>query len=177
MLEREGLEFKVRPADVDETPLSDESPAAMVERLSIKKATAISASPGDVVLAADTIVTVDGVILGKPDDIPHAKAMIQMLQGKPHQVMTGVCVHRAEPKRTDHWVTTTTVVFNPLTDTEIDWYLKNSSPLDKAGSYAIQEHGEFLVKSIDGSYDNVVGLPVKEVLDALASFANDSRVR
>ena len=77
---------------------------------------------------------------------------------------------RAAPATVENWVTTTTVTFNPLTDDQIDWYLKNSSPLDKAGAYGIQEHREFLVESLDGSYDNVVGLPVKDVLEVLETF-------
>jgi septum formation protein len=170
MLEGAGLEFAVRPADADESPLPNESPEALVERLAAVKAQAVDAGPSDTVIAADTVVTIDAHILGKPTDLKHAEKMISVLQGRSHKVMTGVCILRAEPFRIRNWVTTTTVAFNDLSMEDIRWYLENSSPLDKAGAYAIQEHGEFLVASIDGSYDNVVGLPLQEVLQELDSF-------
>ena len=172
MLESAGVTFPVRPADVDESVRPNEIPHVLVERLACEKAKAVTAQSTDTVLAADTIVVIDGVILGKPSDRAHAKAMITTLQGQSHHVLTGVCIHRTEPEKTTSWVTTTTVTFNPLNDLDVEWYLKNSSPLDKAGAYAIQEHGEFLVRSIDGSYDNVVGLPIKRVMEELRSFGD-----
>ena len=170
MLRSAGVKFSVIPADVDESPLSGESALSLVERLAVKKARAVIDSSSIVVLAADTVVVLDDEILGKPVDMDDARRMIESLSGRRHLVMTGVCIYAPATGIVKSWVTTTHVEFNELTDAEVTQYLRNASPLDKAGAYAIQEHGDLLVKSVDGSYDNVVGLPLREVLEALNEF-------
>jgi septum formation protein len=155
------------PADVDETPLPDETPEAHVQRLALAKARAVAADhPQDTVLGADTVVAMGSTIFGKPADFAEARATLRRLSGHSHRVLTGVCLCRplAEP---EVWVSRTDVHFRDLTDETISAYLDLVNPLDKAGAYGIQEHGEMIVDHIDGLFSNVVGLPVEEVLSRL----------
>lgn len=171
MLEDHGLEFSIVPADIDESRIDDESPWAMVERLAFNKASYVAAKhPDSIILAADTVVALDEHILGKPEDMADARKMIELLSGQTHEVYTGVCLLRLNPAIERSWVAATHVTFNRLTEEQIDHYLEISSPLDKAGAYAIQEHEELLVKSYDGLYSNVVGFPIEEVLVRLPDF-------
>ncbi len=171
MFKNAGLQFQVAPADIDETPRPDETPAALVGRLACEKADAVlHKHSGDVVVAADTVVAFDDHILGKPVDMADARRMIEMLSGRVHHVYTGVCIVQTAPERRRSWVADTEVCFKPLSSSEIDHYLSISSPLDKAGAYAIQEHEALLVDSYSGLYSNVVGLPIEEVLEALSDF-------
>jgi septum formation protein len=158
LLAQLGLFFDVVPADVDETPLPGESPRDLVRRLAVAKATAVD---GDPVLAADTIVEVDGEILGKPLDAADARRMLGRLSGRSHHVHTGVAVRSGERVEVD--VTTTIVTFVALTDGAVDWYLATGEPFDKAGAYAIQGAGGVFVETIRGSASNVVGLPIATV--------------
>lgn len=169
LMREAGYPITVSPADVDETPLPDETPFELVARLAEAKALRIAgrrAAPGDLVLAADTIVTIDGEVLGKPADAEDARRMLRRLSGRTHQVATGVCLARGaargqEPQADVSFVSVTDVTFYPLTDAEIDAYVASGEPLDKAGAYGIQgAGGRMLVEKIDGDFYNVVGLPI-----------------
>lgn len=151
--------------DVDETPLPDEPAVDHVERLAVAKCEAVrsrldpESDPNQptVVIAADTIVHLDGQILGKPMTRAHAAADLRRLSGRSHDVVTGVAVAVNETVRST--VERTRVRFAELTEAEIAWYVATGEPDDKAGSYAMQGRGGVFVTSIDGSYDNVIGLP------------------
>ncbi len=149
----------VRPANVDETPLPDEPAADHVLRLARAKAAAISTA--EVVLGADTIVELDGDLLGKPRDDAHARVMLTRLSGRAHHVLTGVCLRQGA--REAAAVETTRVVFAPLTPAEIDDYMASGEPHGKAGAYAIQGRAACFIPRIEGSYSNVVGLPLELV--------------
>ena len=166
LLRLAGLEPTVRPADVDETPLDGEDPVAHVVRLAKTKACAVPVTDGEVVLAADTVVIVDGVVLGKPRDVSDAGQMLRRLRGRAHTVATGVAVaqHSGAVAQT---VVSTEVVFATISDAAIDAYVATGEPLDKAGAYAIQGGAAAFVTRINGSWTNVVGLPVVETLDLL----------
>jgi septum formation protein len=165
LLRGAGFVFDVIVADVDESVRAGETPRDYVMRLAEAKASAVVArAAGRPVLGADTVVVIDGAILGKPAGDEDAKRMLRLLSGKSHQVLTGVCLlgGRADrPARTE--VATTTVEFAPLTAAEIDWYVGSGEPADKAGAYAVQGLASRFVTRLDGSYSNVVGLPVPSV--------------
>ncbi len=156
-----GLDPELRPVDLDESPLPGETPAVHVARLAEAKASAAAAPPAAVVLGADTIVAVDGLLLGKPPDGDAAAVMLRRLSGRAHEVATGVCVRSAGGVATE--VVTTTVWFRPLADDEIAWYVGTGEPLDKAGAYGIQGAAAAFVTRIDGSPTGVIGLPLAEV--------------
>lgn len=159
-----GLRFDIRAADVDETPHPGEPPRDYVLRLAREKADAVarSGAPGELVLAADTAVVVDGEILGKPLDGEDARRMLRLLAGREHEVLTGVALQEvAGPGAAV--VETSKVRMAPLDDREIDWYVATGEPRDKAGAYAIQGLGALFVEAVDGNYSNVVGLPVSTV--------------
>lgn len=157
LLEELGLDPIVRSPDIDETALPNEQPAAHVERLAIEKGQTVSCDADDVVISADTIVTIDGQLLGKPTDDAHAAAMLRQLSGRTHQVMTGVALR--SNGEVQSFVEATTVHFAELTNADIDWYVSTGEPADKAGAYAMQGRGGAFVTAIEGSYDNVIGLP------------------
>jgi septum formation protein len=166
-----GAPFEVRAADIDETPLAREAPASLVERLARTKAAAVAAAVADgtVVIGADTVVVCDGDVLGKPADEADAAAMLARLAGRSHQVLTGVAVARAgSPGSEVSFVESTTVWFAPLHDADIAAYVATGEPLDKAGGYGIQGIGGRLVERIEGSYHNVVGLPLAQLAAVLA---------
>ena len=158
LLAQLGLTFDVVPADIDETPQPGERALALVRRLAAAKARAVD---GDPVLAADTIVEVDGEILGKPVDDADARRMLARLSARSHRVHTGVALRAGE--RVEVEVVTTIVTFVPLTPGAVDWYLGTGEPFDKAGAYAIQGAGGVFVDTIRGSVSNVVGLPLTTV--------------
>lgn len=164
------MQVDVRPADVDERQLASERPVDMVKRLCAAKAEAISATEADdrVVIAADTIVVRDDVVLGKPSDAAEAAVMLRSLAGRSHAVITGFAVLRGGDRVVD--AITTEVHFRDLDDAQIERYVSTGEPLDKAGAYGIQGIGALLVRSIEGSYTNVVGLPLVEVLEAVAAM-------
>ena len=171
LLAAAGIACEVWPADTDEALLPGEAPAAAVVRLARLKALAVSPRfPDRVVLGADTLVVVDDEALGKPRDLAEARAMLQRLAGRPHEVLTGVCLYREIPAVEDAWYTRTVVRFHALDAAAIEEYLCRVHVLDKAGAYAIQEHGERIVAGIDGLFSNVVGLPVEEVVARLRQF-------
>ena len=150
--------FTVRAADIDETMDSGRSPYDEVARVSRLKAEATPREPDDVVIAADTIVVCDGKVLGKPKDEADAVAMLRLLSGRDHQVMTGMTVLRGGEAVTHTEVTD--IHFRNLSEQEIVSYVRTGEPMDKAGSYAIQGGAALFCEKMDGDYYNVVGLPV-----------------
>jgi len=173
LLAQVGLAATVIPADVDETILPGETPDVHVIRLSEAKALAV-ASRHDVTgrwfIGSDTVVVRDAVILGKPADASEAAAMLRSLSGRSHEVVSGYAVHDRDSARTISGTVITRVWFKALTEQEIAGYLATGEPFDKAGAYAIQGLGAFMVPRIEGSYPNVVGLPLCEVIAALETF-------
>ena len=168
LLQQAGIEFSVIPSSFDENSVKPSSPDVYVRQLAESKARDISEQyAGSWVIGADTIVYIDGNILGKPDSRVEARSMLERLSGKTHQVLTGYCICCHSIGRLFSDVVKTEVRFKKLTAREIDWYINSGEPFDKAGAYGIQGIGTFLVRRINGSYTNVVGLPVCEVMDFL----------
>jgi septum formation protein len=167
-----GLPHIVRPSAIPEEPLPAESPAAFVQRMAHEKALAVPHAPADIVLAADTVVSLGAgpnpEILGKPRDDQDARRMLRLLSGRNHFVYTGICLLAGHRLIQD--LATTTVSFAPLTDQEIEEYTRSGETRDKAGAYAIQGWASRFVTQIQGSYHNVVGLPVSLVYAHLKSL-------
>jgi septum formation protein len=167
LLAAAGLSVEVDPADADESVHAGETPAAYVERVAIAKAMiGARRHPDAAVLGGDTTVVVDGHIFGKPRDDSDARRMLERLSGRPHEVLTGVALAWRGAMRAR--VESTTVWFRPLSADEIAWYVASGEPRDRAGAYAIQGLASRFIPRIDGSYTNVVGLPVTAVLALLA---------
>ncbi|HIS49771.1 MAG TPA: septum formation inhibitor Maf [Candidatus Gallacutalibacter pullistercoris] len=164
LLELAGVPFTVQTADVDESIPAGISPEEAVQLLAAKKARAIEAE-GRTVLAADTVVALDGVIFGKPQSEEDAQKMLRTLSGKIHQVHTGVCIRQGT--REEIFCETAQVEFYPLTAEEIERYVASGEPMDKAGAYGIQGKGALLVRRIEGDYYTIVGLPVARVVRML----------
>ena len=162
-------EFSIIPADIDET-LPDDIPAEeAAEFLAVKKAKHISEkNPAGIVIGSDTVVVIDGEILGKPKDTADAERMLRKLSGKTHSVITGVCISCGN--FSDSFSCRTFVKFFPLTDEEIHGYIATGEPMDKAGAYGIQGKGCLLAESIDGDFFNVVGLPASLLKRHLEKF-------
>src|SRR6266540_3436542 len=158
LLSAAGIDFTVRAADVDETIGPNEPPRDYVVRLSREKARAVVRGD-ELALGADTTVVINGEIIGKPVDVEEAGRMLRALSGQWHEVLTGVTLARAD--RVISAVSSTRVKFAELSDAEIKWYVSTGEPMDKAGAYAIQGHASLFVERIEGSYSNVVGLPVQ----------------
>lgn len=169
LLRAAGIPFEVRAADVDETPHPGEAPESYVQRLAAAKAEVVAATaPGRLVLGADTTVVVDGRILGKAADPDEARGMLTALAGRRHQVHTGVALAGPDGIRT--WLATTHVTLAPMTPEDISAYLATDEWMDKAGAYAIQGRMSRVVTGIEGSYTNVVGLPVALVCGMLMRY-------
>lgn len=183
LLGRLGLRPEIRPMDVDETPRRDEDPARLVTRLAAAKATAAARATGagaeggvagtgdEVIVAADTVVVLDHVALGKPTDRADAARMLRALSGRTHQVTTGVCVLRGPVSAVTR--VTTQVTFRDLSDDEVAWYLATGEPDDKAGGYGLQGAGAVLVSQVAGSDTNVIGLPLAETVGLLRDVGVD----
>ena len=168
LLTRAGYEFDIAPANVDERRRPDEPPADYVVRLAVDKASAdADRNTHRPVIGADTVVLIDGTMLGKPQDPAEAADMLRQLSGRTHEVLTGVAVRRGGLCVSG--VETTRVTFAELGDDVIAWYVATGEPLDKAGAYGVQEIGSRFVTRIEGSYTNVVGLPVPLSARLLAS--------
>jgi len=164
-----GYEFQVRAPEVDENVGGSPRQAVMV----LARRKAMAAAEGlteGVVLAADTLVSVDGEALGKPADEAEARAMLRSLSGREHEVFTGVCLLDAATGRQAEHVERTGVTFRALSDEEIDSYVASGDPMDKAGAYGIQSGASGFVERISGSYENVMGLPVRSVGLMLRKF-------
>ena len=174
LLRNAGIDFVVRPADVDESVLPEESPGAYVSRLARAKARAVwQKLPSTVdsrrstyVLGADTTVVIEGLILAKPENAEDAKRMLRLLSGRTHEVLTGV--HLAGTGVDDTRMETTRVTFDVLSEDDIAMYVAHGEPMDKAGAYAIQGIASRWIPRIEGCYFNVVGLPVPLVCRMLA---------
>ena len=168
LLKQVGLDFDVIPSGIEEDCIKGESPRKHVLRLAEAKALDVgNQHPDRWVIAADTIVYVDHSILGKPKSREEAKKMLRRLSGKEHRVLTGFSVQHLERGRRDREAVQTAVRVKKLAQPEIDWYIKTGEPFDKAGAYAVQGIGSFMIESIKGSYTNVVGLPVCELIEML----------
>lgn len=168
LLEQAGIKFEVIPSQFDENAMPLKTPDLYVQALSQAKAEEVALKyPGQWVIGADTIVLIDGQILGKPNGKDAARSMLEQLSGQTHQVYTGFTICCVEKNKTHTDAICTDVTFKELSPHEIEWYIHTDEPFDKAGAYAIQGLGTFLVKSIKGSYTNVVGLPVCEVIEHL----------
>lgn len=168
LLESAGISFTVVSGDIDETPLPGEEPVAHVLRLAEGKAREVSSrAVGRFFIGADTIVLCNNEIMGKPSDNADAARMLRAISGRVHQVITGFTVLDHHTGRTVSRVVSTDVAFKPLDDDEISAYVATGCPLDKAGAYAIQGGAAYMVARIDGSYTNVVGLPLCEVVEVL----------
>jgi septum formation protein len=159
LLRAAGFDFIVRPADVDESPEPGEDARALVRRVASAKAAAVEGDdPADIVLGADTVVVLDGVILGKPRDDREAAAMLSRLSGRAHDVLTGIAL-RQGPRLVVE-VEETRVFFADIGEDEIARYVASGEPSDKAGAYGIQGRASRFVTRVEGSYTNVVGLPI-----------------
>lgn len=182
-----GWRFTVRVADVDETRHADEAPRAYVERLAGDKARAIAdkidedagkrAKDGRVlfVLGADTIVVLDGEVMGKPSDLTEAKTMLRRLSGRTHEVITGVALVNVGSGALRVTHERTGVRFADLSDAEIESYVATGEPMDKAGAYAAQGRGSLFIEGIEGDYWNVVGLPVRIVYRLVSDMQGELR--
>jgi septum formation protein len=185
LLRAAGFVFVTLPVDVDEQVVPGEAPQAYVLRLAMEKSRrALEALPTlsipkassqtpTVVLGADTAVVIGGRILGKPSDADDARSMLRQLSGRTHEVLTGISL------RTQGWershVEATSVRFSPLTDADVEWYVQSGEGRDKAGAYAIQGLASRFIPRIEGSYSNVVGLPVAAVHELVAEIASQQR--
>jgi septum formation protein len=163
-LEAMRIPFEIQTPEVDETPLLDEEPGDLVLRLAELKAEVVARrNPDRWVMAADTTVAVDHHTLNKPVDVEDAVRMLTLIQGRAHQVHTGFCLQRNDD--THSFVDTAQVVFRPLTEAQIRWYIATREPMDKAGSYAIQGIGALFIEGVEGSFSTVMGLPVERMGD------------
>ena len=168
LLEQAGLDFTIVPSGFDENGIGASVPESLVKTLAEAKAKDVADMyPESWIIGADTIVLIKGEILGKPESTEAARQMIRRLNGQAHEVFTGYTICCAASDRYITGFEKTEVYFKHLSEQEIEWYLQTREPFDKAGAYAIQGLGSFLVKGICGSYTNVVGLPVCEVLEHL----------
>ena len=174
LLGRMGIrDFETISPNVDESVFHGLPPEELVRRLSAEKAAAVAGKVGEdaIVIAADTVVALEGAVLGKPADELDAFKMLSALSGVRHQVYTGVTVCRGGEKQTAHEVTD--VTFRELSEEEIEHYIATGEPMDKAGAYGIQGYGALLIQGISGDYYNVMGLPVCRLSGMLARFGVD----
>lgn len=173
LLDQIGVQFEIIVHDIDEALLPDESPTEYVCRLARAKAAAVESSEqqaaGRPVLGADTIVVIDGQVLGKPKDAVDAHRMLNLLSGREHQVMSAVCVMQGA--RSALRLSTTKVRFRKLDEQDIDAYWQSQEPVGKAGAYAVQGLGALFIEHLEGSYSGVVGLPLFETAELLREFS------
>jgi septum formation protein len=171
-----NIPFEIVPSRIAEHPLPDEPPSAYVRRLALAKADSVAQDhPDAIVLGADTTVTIDGLILAKPESHDEARQMLHRLCGREHEILTGVAVVAG---RTSRWVgdrsaqtmVASRVLMRHFTAATVEWYIATGEPMDKAGAYAVQGLGGALVEWVEGSYTNVVGLPLEETLALLRRF-------
>ncbi|MBM4340578.1 MAG: septum formation inhibitor Maf [Deltaproteobacteria bacterium] len=168
LLKQLGLDFEVIPSKIEEDIIPGESPKEHVIRLADTKALDVGNQyPDDWVIGADTIVYVDGVILGKPTNRKEAIKMLRMISGKEHRVLTGISVRHYKKEKGECEAVETAVKVKTLSPIEMEWYVNTGEPFDKAGGYGIQGIGSFMIESINGSYTNVVGLPLCELVEML----------
>lgn len=169
LLRQVGLAFRVIPSNVSEEVADPLTPGELVEHLALIKAADVAArEPGALVIGADTIVVVDGAVLGKPKDRADAIAMLERLSGREHQVMTGVALLYGNRRLVSH--EETSVRFVPLTRAQIERYVDTGEPMDKAGAYGIQGRASAMISGIEGDYFNVVGLPLCRTVRMLSQL-------
>lgn len=168
LLRSVGLKFKILPAHVNEDYINGETPRQHVRRLSQDKARTLAHKYPDAwVLGADTIVVIDNLILGKPKNKTQARQMLERLSGREHKVFTGFTLTRTAFSVAKTKVIQSTVKFKSINTEEMEWYISCDEPYDKAGGYAVQGKGAYFIRAIRGSYTNVIGLPLCEVLEEL----------
>lgn len=161
LLRQLGLNFDIMPSNIDESVIPKVKPVAYVKKLASLKAKAVAKQVKEgIIISADTMVVLDGKLIGKPKDIADASATIRQLNGKVHLVVSAVCIMDIPTGKTKTTVTTTKVKFRELSEDLITWYIDTGEPLGKAGSYGIQGKGAILIEWINGDYSNVVGLPL-----------------
>ncbi|NIQ37972.1 MAG: septum formation inhibitor Maf [Proteobacteria bacterium] len=171
LLELAGIEIEVVPSGVEETLRKNEDPSDHVRRMAQEKTEAVAGRfPDRWVIGADTIVVIDGESLGKPKTQKDAREMLSLLSGRIHQVLTGYAVAMKKESLFVSDVVETKVKIKHLSLKEISWYVRTGEPIDKAGAYAIQGAGAFMIEEIRGSYTNVVGLPLCQVLESLRAL-------
>lgn len=164
LLRQMGLEFKAVPSRTPEIHHDQLTAREVCQVNAYRKARAVAKRfPDALVLAADTLVYLETLIFGKPANLEEAYRMLEQLQGRTHYVATGICLMHLREHRHETFVENTSVKFRPLDAAKIRRYLNRVNPLDKAGAYAIQEEGDMIIEKIDGSYSNVVGLPVERL--------------
>jgi septum formation protein len=168
-----GIEFITRAAEVDEALLAGESPRQHVVRLAREKALAVAVATGETILAADTVVVVDELVLGKPESRERAAWMLRLLAGREHEVVTGICLRTGGRLVTD--AESTRVRFVAMRDEEIARYVESGEPMDKAGAYAIQGLASKYIDRVEGCYYNVVGLPIALVYRHLRELQSSAR--
>ena len=169
LLTQVGLSFSIDKADIDEAQTDGEKAGEYVLRLSEEKARVVAERhKGGVILAADTTVVLDGDILGKPESQAHGVEMLQRLSANTHEVLTGIAV--INRSRQESFISSSRVIFREISMDEITWYWKTGEPEDKAGAYGLQGRGSAFVTAIDGSFTNVIGLPLAETLLLLRGF-------
>ncbi|HEY2082274.1 MAG TPA: Maf family protein [Verrucomicrobiae bacterium] len=172
LLRQIGAEFRVITSDTPEIHDGELTAREIAQVNAYRKARAVAKKhPDALVLGADTLVYLETLLLGKPGSLEHAYEMLEQLQGRTHEVVTGVCLLNLRSHRQTVFTEVTTVTFRPLDAVAIRRYLTKVNPLDKAGAYAIQEEGDLIVEKIAGSYTNVVGLPVERLQAELQSWA------
>ena len=171
LLEQLGIPLTVDPAHLDENVRAGEAAERYVLRLAREKAEAVHVRhPDDTVLAADTSVVLDGIVLGKPRDEDEALSMLRRLSGRTHEVMTAIAVAGVGGR-----CITAAVTFAPATEAALRWYVSTGEPMDKAGAYAVQGLGAVLIEGIRGDFFSVMGLPLRLVLDLLERFGRPYR--
>jgi septum formation protein len=159
-----GLACTVKPPSVDETPRPGEAPGDLALRLARAKAVATAPPPGETLLiAADTLVVLDGRILGKPRDREESERFVSLLAGRTHEVLTGLAVRACPEEETTVELASSSVTFAPMSPAEIAWYASTGEGMDKAGAYALQGIGALFVTAVHGSYTNVIGLPLERL--------------
>jgi septum formation protein len=167
------VDFKILPSSAREVAHDHLSPLEVCQLNAHRKARAVARKiPDSLVLGADTLVFLDNEILGKPRSMKEAERMLGSLEGRTHQVVTGVCLMHLRSHRERVFAVSTDVLFHPLTKKQIRDYIKKVHTLDKAGAYAIQEGGERIISEISGSFSNVVGLPVEKLREELVAWSN-----
>lgn len=168
LLQRTLLRFRVIPSHTEETRRDEEPPQTYVARIAAEKARAVAErQPGFWILAADTIVALEGQVFGKPTNLDNARQMLTTLSGHPHQVLTAFVLLDPTGKTTAAEIVTSQVTFKELSESEVTAYLATGEPFDKAGAYAFQGKGRDLIAQVSGSYSNIIGLPMDEVTAAL----------
>lgn len=171
LLDRLGVEYRRVPSDVAELHQNELTATEICRINAYRKARAVAKKfPDSLILGADTLVFMETALFGKPESLSEAYEMLERLQGRSHSVVTAVCLLHLRERRQRVFTDTTIVTFRPLDAVKIQRYLIKVNPLDKAGAYAIQDHGDWIVQQVAGSYSNVVGLPVEKLQAELGAW-------